>query len=101
MAGAEGAGDAERLGRGRAVGQLDVHAGVGAHSERGAQRLGGLGRADGDDLNRLDLVLEGLAEPDGLLDRWREGRRRRVRTLRVGARLEKENAPISSNGFYT
>ena len=58
-------GDRQRLDR-LAFGRLDQDAAVGAHRQRGADRLLRLGRADGDGDDLLDVAL--LLEPHGFLD---------------------------------
>jgi hypothetical protein len=86
-------GDAERLRRRRVRGELDVHAAVGAHRERGAQRLRGLGGPDRHGLDGGDLLLETLAQPNGLFDGWEEVRRE-------ASGRGHHHEPISSKGFY-
>jgi hypothetical protein len=76
-----------------------VDGGVRTHGECGAQGLGRLGGADGDDTNGGDGVgggLEAFAEADGFFDGWWEGGMlgRRGKEGRAG------DIPISSNGFY-
>ena len=53
--------DAQRLRRRRGLGEFDVHAGVGAHRERRAERLGGFGGPERDDRDRFHFVLQSLA----------------------------------------